>query len=238
LGRAIDAARLDHGGPLELIAAVGHGRSFGQESWVLGRKLPGILECGLWRALERDRRPGVGLVTDVGNDVAYGVSVPRILEWVRDAVDRLLEAGIRPAVARLPMASLRTIGAVRFAVFRRLFFPGCRLTLAEALTRAAEVDAGLVDLAAARGLGLVVPETDWYGMDPIHIRRRCERRAWRSMCSAWAAPPLVIEDRLAPPAPVRGTWRWRPERRWWFGVERRAAQPSRRLADGTTVALY
>ena len=45
-------------GPLEVVAAHGHGRSFGAPwSTVLVRKLPGILHCGLWEAVARDERP-------------------------------------------------------------------------------------------------------------------------------------------------------------------------------------
>ena len=41
------------GQPLEVLAALGHGRSYGIESRVLGRRLPGILNSGLWEALDR-----------------------------------------------------------------------------------------------------------------------------------------------------------------------------------------
>ena len=37
--------------PLEIFAADGHGRSYGMASRVLGRELPGILECRLWETL-------------------------------------------------------------------------------------------------------------------------------------------------------------------------------------------
>jgi hypothetical protein len=46
------AARL-WGRPLDLLAAIGHGRSYGMTSRVMGRVLPGILQCGLWDDLAR-----------------------------------------------------------------------------------------------------------------------------------------------------------------------------------------
>jgi hypothetical protein len=36
--------------PVAVMGAIGHGRSYGMTSSVLGRQLPGILDCGLWPA--------------------------------------------------------------------------------------------------------------------------------------------------------------------------------------------
>ena len=49
------------GRPLEVFVALGHGRSYGRSTRMLGRQLPGILECGLWPELaarhgDADRR--------------------------------------------------------------------------------------------------------------------------------------------------------------------------------------
>ena len=44
------------GRPSEVLAAVGHGRSYGQSSQVLIRELPGIIESGLWSQLHSCQR--------------------------------------------------------------------------------------------------------------------------------------------------------------------------------------
>ena len=105
----LDAARALWGGPLEVLAAHGLGRSYGIPTRVLGRELPGILECGLWPALEAlEPRPAVALLTDPGNDIAYQVPVERIAGWMRETVLRLERAGARIVVTRPPLASLET----------------------------------------------------------------------------------------------------------------------------------
>ena len=75
LPRVVEAARSVWGGPLDILAAAGHGRSYGRSSRVLWRTLPGILSCGLWEDLAR-RPPAstAALLTDVGNDILYGGS--------------------------------------------------------------------------------------------------------------------------------------------------------------------
>ena len=78
ISTAVETTRRAVGGPAEYFIAMGHGRSYGARSRVMGRGLPGITECGLWGALGDDHSPTYALLTDVGNDVAYGASVDTI----------------------------------------------------------------------------------------------------------------------------------------------------------------
>ncbi len=229
------------GAPLEVLAAQGRGRSYGAESRVMGRRLGGILQSGLWDALAaRPAAATAALVTDVGNDIVYGVPVARILAWVEQCLDRLAAVGARIVLTRLPMDAIAAITPLRFRIVRGCIFPGCRFDLNEAVRRAEAVDAGLVDMAARRNIPLIRPAPEWYGLDPIHIRRRFWQAAWRQILGAWCDGPL-------PPANGKrggGIGRWfylqglRPQRQSFFGVEQRAAQPCGRLPNGTTIALY
>ena len=227
------------GSPLDVFAALGHGRSYGLKSSVLGRTLNGNLQCGLCDALTAaGPAPTAALLTDVGNDIVYGAAVPTILDWVEQCLDRLAAMGARTVLTRLPMASIRQIPAWRYSVLRRCLFPGCVLSVSETLRHAETLDAGLAELAARRGVALVQPLPDWYGFDPIHIRWRFMPAAWREILSPWS-------DGALEPWKVRryfGLWltqrRLQPEVQTRFGVERRAAQPCGRLHDGTTIALY
>ncbi len=64
------------GAGAHVFVAAGHGRSYGEWSRVLLRGLPGIVSCGLWPALDERRAPGPGfaLLSDIGNDLAYGAT--------------------------------------------------------------------------------------------------------------------------------------------------------------------
>jgi hypothetical protein len=72
----------------------------------------------------------------------------------------------------------------------------------------------------------------------LHISPRHARRAWGEILAAWhaagasaplpratAAQTLYLRSRL-------------PERRRLWGFEQRRQQPSGRLGDGTTMAIY
>ena len=235
----VETARAMFDGPLEFIVAKGFGRSYGQESKFFGKKFPGILQSELWDDIDR-RAPlaTVAVLADIGNDLAYGAPVETILAWVEMALDRLGARESRTVLNNLPLASLQSVGSARYLLFRELFFPNCRLSRSEMLSRADDLGAGLEKLAASRNTPIFSGEIDWYGRDPIHPRRRSAGAVWQRMLGALAAhdePPALVRPSL------RAAWRLRRlKASAWsdFGFQRRAAQPSGRLADGATIALY
>ncbi|MEM6798087.1 MAG: hypothetical protein AAF589_01110 [Planctomycetota bacterium] len=242
----VDVARSLAGGSVQLLAATGHGRSYGRWSSVAGRQLPGIVDCGLWRELaEGNAASTTALVTDIGNDLLYGVEPQQLVAWVAQCVERLVAVGARATVTMLPVGGLEALSPARYRFFRTLFFPQCRLSLNEIGRRAHEVNDGLRDVTSSLDARLLAPHDNWYGFDPIHIHRHELPTAWRffltgepsqddaqngrhtgsqySPAKLWSRAHL----QLAPPA----------ERRY-FGFKREREQPSRVLRCGTTISLF
>lgn len=226
------------GAPLDLLMATGHGRSYGMASRVFGRTLPAILASGLWPTLaERPPLPTVALVTDVGNDILYGAPAEVIVAWVREAVGRLQAHAASIVLTGLPLAGIDELGTARYLAVRSLLFPRCRVTLAEARQAAHAIDDGLRGLAEASGATFVEPEATWYGLDPIHVRRRARARSWTAMLAplAWGPPA-----RGAPP-PLLEAFRLRllrPAHRRLFGVEQVTPQPAGTSRGGTRLSMY
>lgn len=234
----VDAARNAWGSPLDILAATGHGRSYGMESRVLGRTLPGILQCGLWEALQsRPQAPTAALVTDIGNDILYGASANQIARWVEKCLGRLDPITDQIVVARLPTASLERLGTSRFLLMRTIFFPKSRLTLQGALDTSMELNERLAELAANRGIETCEPVKEWYGLDPIHVRHRYKPAAWQQFFAGWCGDELPDEadHSFVRWLQLRGL---RPQQRRWFGVQQRRAQPSKRLNDGSLLSFY
>jgi hypothetical protein len=224
--------------PLEVFCALGHGRSYGRTSSVLGRQLPGILDCSLWNEMER--QPGIGtaaLVTDIGNDLLYEEPVEQIAAWVRECLDRLSAAGARTVVTLLPVENLQTLSRARFQLMRTLFFPHSRISLEEVGRRAIALNGEVGRLARERGFPTVSHRVIWYGFDPIHIKRCHRPEAWREILAAWPAPPM---DRPVGNSTARTLYLCSrtPAHRRVLGFEQRGEQPSARMRDGTTVAIY
>ena len=226
-------ARRALGGPVEAFAAVGHGRSYGLRSSVLGRELPSILECGLWKALgDSARPPALSLVTDVGNDILYRAPVPEILDWVSRCLDRLSGPDSRIILTGLPIESLRRLDRARYHFFRTILFPRSRVTIEEMARAAGELSLGLSKLREQKGVELAMLEPGWYGFDPIHIRFRQIPEAWASIFATPLSPLTRAERiglrlRLSP-----------PEQFSLFGFERSRKQPAFESPDGSSVSLF
>jgi hypothetical protein len=222
--------------PFEIVAALGYGRSYGLDSTVAFRRLPGILTSGLWRSLDASKRiPTRGLITDIGNDILYGASVDQILEWVKEAAFRLGVHADEITVTGLPVASIEKLSDRAFVFFRSLFYPQSRVGRNQVVESAIRLEAGLAKLGLDRGLRFVPCRPAWYALDPIHIRPSMWTAAWREILHA-EAPPAEV----SPFSPVRFArlHTLPPERRWLFGVERHAPQPGFLLGDSVRLRLY
>ncbi len=191
LGRLTAIAGSRAGGRLDLLVAAGHGRSYGVNSRVAMRRLPSILASGLWRALERERadaaRP-LALLTDIGNDLLYGFPARLVADWVGECLRRLAALDARTVITRLPLASVAAVGPARYRAFRTLFVPGCTLSLAAVKEAAADLDARIAALAAEHAATLIDQPGGWYGLDPIHPRRRHLAELFHAAGDAWGLP--------------------------------------------------
>src|SRR5205807_2892952 len=131
-------------------------------------------------------------------------------------LDQLQGAGARVVMTALPLCSVTALSPARFLLLRSILFPTCRLSHATVLERAMELDRRLDALAADRGVQRVSPRPEWYGFDPIHLRRRCRPRAWEEILTGWAEGTATSRSA---PLSVRARLRLQllaPERRWFF----------------------
>ena len=218
-----------------MLAALGHGRSYGAPSQFLARTLPGILQSGVWPQLSRmPPAPAHGLITDVGNDILYGYSSKQILAWVSEAIERLESLGAQVTVTGLPAVGLGDISPARFLFFRSVFFPRCRLSLADVALRAAQIGEGLEELAERRQLRLVRLKREWYGVDPIHIRPSLWQAAWQEILRG--SSDQRHRDRHRGEA--LELYFMRPEQQWVCGVPFGAPQTGRTLRGGGRLWLF
>ena len=228
----VAAARAAWGADVEIFAALGHGRSYGMASRFVVRDTPGILECGIWAELAgRPAAPTRALVTDVGNDILYNASAEQTLAWVDEALGRLTGITSDVVLTGLPLESLRRIPGWKFQLLRATLARSCRLTLAQALDAAERVHAGLVELAAARGVRFFPLDPSWYGWDPLHVRPSMWSDAWGKILGTDARVRMPLTESVE-------LYFRAPERRSLFGVSRLTPQSGAALRSGGRLWLY
>lgn len=227
-------------GPLDVVTMCGHGRSFGNWSRVLVRELPGILQCEGWPMLtdSAERCESVrALITDVGNDLLYGHPPQMILGWLEECLHRLRDLHAEMIATQLPLGRIRRITAGGYYLARTLLFPQSRVSFRQLQDRVTELADGWAALCREWQIALMEPPREWYGVDPIHLRRHRRGEAWSAIFSQWNG---VGEDSV--PRNVPGTCRrlvrdLQPAHRRWFGREQRCDQPGF-VDDRLTVWCY
>jgi len=208
--------------PVHILTAHGMGRSYITTSRFGWRTVPGILESQLWHTLEDGsvRPPSAALITDVGNDLVYGRSTEHIVQAVEEVISRLRRSSpdCSVVVTRPPLASVESLSTVRYQFFRTAIFPFCKLSLKEAVEGTQELDSRI---RAMSNIVVVGTQRDWFGLDPIHVRRSCRQAAFQAFVAPWPDQERSGYDgKIHPPG------RPRMYCRSVFGWQRETPQPS------------
>lgn len=228
--------------PIRLYVALGMGRSYVNGSQFLARRLPGIRQCGLWDALTAENDPcchavrPLVLLTDVGNDLVYRHPPETIAESLEFCIGRLRQwnPAARIVISTLPLNSVHSLSPLRFWLARSVLFPGAQLSLSQVLEESVRLDQLIHRVADRHPICLVRPQDEWYGLDPIHIRRRCRDDAFRYLFQHWEEYGSVESDSEA--APVSPPLPSAAERQV-FGRRRLTGQPNFQSPE-MTVSAY
>ncbi len=227
------------GSPLEFYVAHGFGRSYGAWSSIPGRALPGIAQCELWTDLHHSPSlPTFAMLTDVGNDLLYGRTPQQVSAWVGACVERLARVDAHLVITELPISSILATSSLHYKIFRTIFFPPSRLPIDEACMRARETNNHLRGLADKHGCVAVAMQKEWYGIDPIHLRRRFRKAAWSTAIDTWPTPStgptpriLSLKNRLFVELATAQQQRL-------LGRDVLRAQPCVVFDDGSTLSVY
>lgn len=251
----LEMARGHLPGPIDFLIVAGHGRSYGAHNAVLGWSLPGISKSDWSRHWNRaDTGARYAILTDVGNDLLFGNSSETLQRWVLESVQMISNAD-RFIVTGLPLDTASTIGPIHFFLFRKIFFPRSQVALRDILDRAKDLDRMLRQVSNNDSCGWLEPASEWYGWDPIHVRKKFLPLVWYRMLNSLLAQPDLgseVGSSIASPGAVssmvrRVRLRWSEQFRLvfskakeqsWLWMDQSAMQPFIELSDGSSVSFY
>lgn len=211
-------------GDIDLRVCLGMGRSYIDWSAVLLRRLPGIIQCGLWENLPVNGSPSpLVLLTDIGNDIVYMRDPEDIFRTVEECLRRIRcwRPDARIAMTGLPLPSVESMGKARFLLMRTVLFPGCLMTLEQICNRSRALNSMLENYVQQNQIAFINPEGAWYRTDPIHVIPPLREKVFRQFFSLWNLGIDARTESECLPAPALPATAVRTV----AGFARRATQP-------------
>lgn len=179
-------------GHAEVLVAGGLGRAYSVPSRFLLQARPAIVECALWDHLADAHRrrplPLYALLTDLGNDLAYGATAADLAAAIGACLARLRPLAARCVITGLPLGSIENLSPLRFMLLRSVLFPGRAISRAELLVQGRFFDRGLRELCVETGCTLAEIGPERFGLDHIHLTWRWRRRLWPELLAGWRDP--------------------------------------------------
>ena len=175
-------------GEIDLRVCLGMGRSYIDWSSILIRRLPGIIQCGLWENLPTTGSSApLVLITDIGNDIVYLRDPEEIFQTVEECLRRIQawRPDAKIAMTGLPLPSVEAMGKTQFLFMRTMLFPGCTMTFRQICERSRVLNALLENHVRTHQIPFIKPEGAWYHLDPIHVIPSLREKVFRQFFSLW-----------------------------------------------------
>lgn len=169
-----------HPRKVEVLIASGPGRAYCISGGLLNVTYPPIQSSEIFEVAHIKSQSGyqvVALVTDIGNDIMYGVSAERIIETVQQVFVRLQSMNAEIFYTTLPIAFEKGDHPIRFCILRSLLFPRSTVTYTEAVAGIIEINQYLKKSVAEHRR--LIPDMNRYlGYDEIHYGWLRAHKAW------------------------------------------------------------
>lgn len=206
---ALTEVRRRFPGRIEMGLACGPGRGYGHVAGNPVARYRPLKDVVFGRP---SKVPTLAILSDVGNDIAYGQHPEQVIEWVAELAQRLDSEGAEVVVTGVPVATLRTLPPWMFTILRKLYFAGNPIAQDTVNERLEGLQLGLQDLCQRNGYLFLDTEPHWYGPDRFHLRPAALEGCWNH----WLGR-LSPERQAHRPLSWARTLGLRPADYWFFG---------------------
>jgi hypothetical protein len=176
---------------VEVLVAAGPGRAYCVSGGLLNVSYPPIQSSDIFNVAQGKRESGyrvMALVTDIGNDIMYGVSAEKVIEAVQEIFEKLQSMDAEIFYTTLPVAFEKGVHPIWFYFLRSILLPFSRVSYDEAVAGIVKVNQFLrqCDMKHCQ----MIQDMDRHlGLDGIHY-------GWLRAHSAWYHVAKTIMETL------------------------------------------
>ena len=172
----------------EFLNALGPGRGYCARRGLLNFTYSPIGECGVMKSakvyVERGFRMAV-LLTDIGNDIMYGVPESSLIESLDTLIEKSLQMNAEVFLTSIHVDVSKDMGKTSFKLFKSIFYPNSPVTFDQADSAVKKLNHYLVEKSLqnervhlVNGLGA------FCGLDKIHYGLFKSHLAWSRIANA------------------------------------------------------
>ena len=171
--------------PVSFIHAMGPGRGYISQGGILNITYPPILHCDILKAAYNRRKINqqvVALITDIGNDIMYGVSAEEIIGGLKSLFSDLSELEANIFITSIPIDLKNDIGEFYFRILRQIFFPKSPAEYSQTSKTIEIVNQFILQSSNAK-ISVIDDMQQFCGIDKIHYSLLKSHLAWSHIAS-------------------------------------------------------
>ena len=165
---------------IEFLNALGPGRGFCAKGGMFNFIYPPIQDCQVIEAAEKKtKNTRVVLLTDLGNDLMYGVTADALIECLDMLIDRMLKWNAEIFLTSIHINIKKDISRRIFYILRFIFYPRSKINFEEADLLVTKINFYLEEKTRKnKKVHLITGMESYAGLDKIHYSLFKMHKAW------------------------------------------------------------
>jgi hypothetical protein len=167
----------------EFLNALGPGRGFCSRGGMFNFTYPPIQDCRILEAAKKkSSNTRVVLITDIGNDLMYGVSADTLIESLDGLIDRALQWDAEIFLTSIHVDLKKDVSQTTFFILKSFFYPGSSITYEETDLFIIKVNGYLKEKSGKNErVHLISGMESFAGADKIHYSLLKTHSAWKKI---------------------------------------------------------
>ena len=166
--------------PAIFMHAMGPGRGYLSRGGILNTVYSPILNCGILEAARNKKIKDqlvVALITDIGNDIMYGVSSEKIIDGLQYLINTLCEFKTNIFITSIPVDLENDISELHFHIIRQIYFPKSPVKYSQASNNIKAINKFILQ-SSNKKITTIDDMKQFCGIDKIHYSILKSQSAW------------------------------------------------------------